>query len=219
MKRAAACLLIALTSAGAPALAQAAGDPVDKLRACSSLTESEKAKCLGRLPHEIAPEPARSRAVSGSESSATPDSWIFSETTSPIDYSPVVVASAMASGAPDGSGMKLSIACRGGNTSLMLIAPGVLPAGEAYTVSYIVDGGSPATLAAAAAPFGTGMALGVDVVRFLVLLPAQGEIVFRIIGRQGGKLEGRYSLAGLRTTRERMAVSCKWPIKAETTRK
>ena len=63
------------------------------------------------------------------------------------------------------------------------------------------------------------MALGGDVVRLLVLLPAQGEIVFRIVGRQGGKLEGRYSLAGLKTTRERMAVSCKWPIKPETTRK
>ena len=219
MKRAAACLLIALTSAGAPALAQAADDPVDRLRACSSLAESEKAKCLGRLPREIAPEPARSRAVSGSEGTAILDSWIFSETTSPIDYSPVVIASVMASGAPDGSGMKLSIACRGGNTSLVLVSPSALPAGESYTVSYIVDGGSPTTLAAAAAPFGTGMALGVDVVRFLVLLPAQGEIVFRIIGRQGGKLEGRYSLAGLKTTRERMAVSCKWPIKPETMRK
>ena len=219
MKRAAACLLIALSSAGAPALAQAAGDPVDKLRACSSLTESEKAKCLGRLPREIAPEPARSRAVSGSEGTAILDSWIFSETTSPIDYSPVVVATATARVASNGSVMKLSIACRGGNTSMVLIAPGALPAGESYTVSYIVDGGSPTTLAAAAAPFGTGMALGVDVVRFLVLLPAQGEIVFRIVGRQGGKLEGRYSLAGLKTTRERMAVSCKWPIKPETMRK
>ena len=48
--------------------------------------------------------------------------------------------------------MKLSIACRGGNTSLVLIAPGALPAGEGYAVSYAVDGGSPTTLAAAAAP-------------------------------------------------------------------
>ena len=115
--------------------------------------------------------------------------------------------------------MKLSIACRGGNTSLVLIAPGALPAGESYTVSYTVDGGSPTTLAAAAAPSRDGHGPRGDVVRFLVLLPAQGEIVFRIVGRQGGTLEGRYSLAGLKTTRERMAVSCKWPIKPETTRK
>ena len=115
--------------------------------------------------------------------------------------------------------MKLSIACRSGNTSLVLSGPGVLPAGEGYTVSYAIDGGLPTTLAAAAAPSGTGMVLGGDVVRLLVSLPAQGEIAFRIVGRQGVMLEGRYSLAGLRTTRERMAVSCKWPIKPDTTRK
>jgi hypothetical protein len=115
--------------------------------------------------------------------------------------------------------MKLSIACRGGNTSLALTVPGVLPAGERYTVSYAVDGGAPTTLAAATAPFGTGVTLGADVVRLLVSLPAQGEIAFRIVGRQGGTSEGRYSLAGLKTTRERMAVSCKWPIKPDTTRK
>ena len=197
MKSAAACLLVALAVRGASAMAQAAGDPMAK----------------------SGPEPARPRSASGSEGTATPENWVVSETTSPIDYSPVVIAIATARSAPDGSGMKLSIACRGGNTSLVLVSPGALPAGESYTVSYIVDGGSPTTLAAAAAPFGTGMALGVDVVRFLVLLPAQGEIVFRIVGRQGGKLEGRYSLAGLKTTRERMAVSCKWPIKPETMRK
>jgi hypothetical protein len=219
MKPAAACLLIALASVSTPAMAQAAGDPLDKLRACSGLTDAEKAKCLDRYAREIAPESARPRTAAGSEGTATLDSWIFSETTSPIDYSPVVVASAIAGGAQDGSGMKLSIACRGGNKSLALTGPGVLPAGESYTVSYAVDGGPPTTLTAAATPSGTGMAVGGDVVRLLASLPAQGEIAFRIAGRQGGKLEGRYSLAGLKTTRERMAVSCKWPIKPDTTQK
>jgi len=144
---------------------------------------------------------------------------MFSETTSPLDYSPVVIASATARGAPDGSGLKLLIACRGGNTSLTLTAPGGLPAGDRYTVSYTVDGGSPTMLPAAAVPFGTGVAIGADVVRLLISLPAQGEIAFRILGGQGGTWEGRYSLAGLKTTRERMAVSCKWPIKPDTTRK
>ena len=219
MKSAAACLLVALALGGASAMAQAAGDPMDRLRACSSLAHAEKMKCLDLLSREIAPEPARPRTASGSEGTATPESWVVSETTSPIDYSPVVIATATARGAPDGSGMKLSIACRGGNTSLVLGGPGALPAGEGYAVSYAVDGGSPTTLAAAAAPSGTGMALGGDVVRFLVSLPAQGEIAFRIVGRQGVTLEGRYSLAGLKTTRERMAVSCRWPLKPDTPRK
>lgn len=219
MKPVAACLTVALALAGPSAMAQAAGDPMDRLRACSTLADAERTKCLERLSREIAPEPARPRTTSGSEGTASPDSWIVSETTSPLDYSPVVIASATARGAPDGSGMKLSIACRGGNTSLVLGGPGSLPAGEAYAVSYAVDGGSPTTLAAAAAASGTGMAMVGDVVRLLVSLPAQGEIAFRMVGRQSVTLEGRYSLAGLRTVRERMAVPCKWPIKPDAPRK
>jgi hypothetical protein len=219
MKPAAACFLFALASAGAPVMAQGAGDPVDKPRACSSLTDAERAKCLDKLSREIAPGFAGPQTTSGSGSTATPDIWIFSETTSPIDYSPVAIASTITSDPPNGSGLKLSIACRGGNTSLALIATRILPASESYTAFYAVDGGTPTTLAVAAAPFGTGMTLVADVVRLLVSLPTQGEIAFRIVGRQGGTWEGRYSLAGLKTTRERMAVSCKWPVKPDTTRK
>ena len=99
MKSAAACLPVAFALACASAMAQAAGDPMDKLRACSDLPGAERTKCLDRLSREIAPEAARPRTASGSEGTATLDSWIFSETTSPIDYSPVVIASATASGA------------------------------------------------------------------------------------------------------------------------
>lgn len=219
MKPAGACLLVALALVDAPAMAQGAGDPVGKLQACSSLTGAERARCLDKLSRENAPESARPPTAAGSESTTTLDSWVYSETASPIDYSPVVIAFATADGAPDGSGMKLSIACRGGNTSLALTAPGVLPTGEPYIVSYAVDAGPPTTLAATAAPFGTGLVLAVDVIRLLVSLPAQGKVAFRIAGRRGGTLEGRYSLAGLKTIRERMAVACKWPVNPDTTQK
>lgn len=219
MRPAAACLLVTLALAGASAMAQAAGDPMDKLRACSTLSHAERMKCLDALSREITAEPTRPPTASGSEGVVTPENWVVSETTSPLDYSPVVIATATARAAPDGAGMKLSIACRGGTTSLVLNAPGALPAGDGYVVSYAVDGSSPTTLAAAASASGTGMVVTGDVVRLLASLPAQGEVAFRIAGRQGAALEGRYSLAGLKATRERMAVSCKWPIKPDTPRK
>jgi hypothetical protein len=219
MKSATAGLLVALALVDASAMAQATGDPMDRLRTCSTLSQAERMKCLDLLSREIGPEPARLRPASGSEGTATPENWVVSETTSPIDYSPVVVATATARVASDGSVMKLSIACRGGTTSLMLGGPSALPAGDGYALSYAVDGGSPTTLAAVAAPSGTGMALGGDVVHFLVSLPPQGEIAFRIVGRHDVTLEGRYSLAGLKITCERMAVSCRWPRKPDAPRK
>jgi hypothetical protein len=222
MKSAAACLLVALALWGASAMAPAAGDPMDRLRTCSTLSHAERMKCLDLFSREIGPESARPRSASGSEGTATPENWVVSETTSPIDYSPVVIATATARGAPDDSGMKLSIACRGGTTSLVLGGPSAaLPVGDRYAVSYAVDGGSPTTVVATAAPSGTGMAIGGDVVHLLVSLPPQGEIAFRIVivGHQDVTLEGRYSLAGLKTTRERMAFSCGWPRKSDTLRK
>lgn len=209
MKSAVACLLAALALGRAPAMAQAAGDAVERLRTCSTLSDVERTKCLDLL----------SREASSSEGTARIESWVVSETTSPLDYSPVVVATATASGAPDGLGMKLSIACRGGTTSFVLGSPRALPAGDVNAVSFAIDGGSPKPLAAAAAPSGTGMALTGDVVGFLLSLPAQGEIAFRIGGRQDATLEGRYSLAGLAITRERLAISCRWPTRPDTPRK
>jgi hypothetical protein len=217
MKSATAGLLVALALADASAMAQAAGDPMDRLRTCSTLSQAERIKCLDLLSREIGPEAARPRPASGSEGTATPETWIISETTSPIDYSPVVIATATARVASDGLVMKLSIACRGGTTSLVLGGPSALPLGDGYALSYAVDEESPATLAAVVAPSRTGMALGGDVVHFLVSL--QGEIAFRIVGRHDVTLEGRYSLAGLKITRERMAVSCRWPRKPDAPRK
>jgi hypothetical protein len=150
---------------------------------------------------------------------ATPESWVFSETTSPIDYSPVVIATATGRGAADGAGMKLSIACRGGTTTFVLGGPTTLPAGAGYAVSYAVDGQAPTTIVATVAPSGTGMVLGGDVVRFLMSLPPEGEIAFRIGGRLTSTLEGRYSLADLKATRQRMAVPCRWPLAQDAPRK
>lgn len=216
MKAVAACLLVVLAASAAPAIAQPAGDPIDRLRACSSLPDAERLKCLDKLSREVAPASAQPPAASGA-STAISESWIFSETTSPIDYSPVVVATGTANGAPDGAGMKLSIACRGGTMSVALAGPGIVAPGDTYIVSYAVDGGPPTALAVA--PSATGIALAGDAVRLLFALPAQGDLAFRVLGRQGGASEGHYSLAGLKATRERMAVSCKGAAKPDTIRK
>jgi len=192
---------------------------MDRLRTCSTLSHAERVTCLDRLSRELAPEFARPRTSSGSADTATQDNWIVSETTSPIDYSLLVIASATARSRPDAPGMKLSIACRGGATSLLLGGPGGLPTGDGYVVSYAVDKGSPTALVATTAPSGTGMAIGGDVIRLLMSLPPVGEIAFRIVSRQNVMLEGRYSLASLKSTRERMAVSCRWPLTPDAPRK
>jgi hypothetical protein len=212
MKIAATCVALAFGLAGAGALAQDAADAMEKLRACSLLARAERLGCLDKLSHDVSPPP-RPAASSTSAVAAAADNWIVSETTSPLDYTPVAIATASSRAGPDGA-MQLSIQCRGGRTDLVIGHPSLTLRAEDYVVSYAVNDSQPAVVAAGTAASGTGVALRGDVVRLLASLPDRGDIAFRVANRQGATLEGRYALAGLKTLLARLAVPCKWPAAA-----
>ena len=196
------------------ALAQGAGDAMEKLRACSQLAQAERLDCLEKLSRDIAPAPPPRPAASPAPAMVpAADNWIVSETTSPIDYTPVAVATATASGGgPDGVTLQLSIECRGGRTDLLIAGPALTRRGEDYVLSYSVNDGQPVVVAAGTPASGAGIAIRGDVVRLLASLPDRGDIAFRVTARQGGAtLEGRYALAGLKAVLDRLAAPCKWP--------
>ncbi len=212
MRIATICLASTLGLASAGALAQGAGDSMDKLRACSLLAQAERLECLERLSRDIGPPPPpRPAALPALGVAPAADNWIVSETTSPLDYTPVAIATASSSGGPDGAAIQLSIQCRGGRTDLVIGGPALTRRGEDYVVSYSVNGGQPVVVAAGTPASGTGVAVKGDVVRLLGSLPERGDIAFRVTARQGPTLEGRYALAGLKIVLHRLAVSCKWP--------
>jgi hypothetical protein len=212
MKIAATCVAFAFGLAGAGALAQDAVDAMEKFRACSLLAPTERLDCLDKLSHDISPP--RPAASSTSAVAAAADNWIVSETTSPLDYTPVAIATASSRAGPDGATLQFSIQCRGGRTDLVISDPALTLRAEDYVVSYAVNDSQPAVVAAGTAASGTGVALRGDVVRLLASLPDRGDIAFRVANRQGATLEGRYALAGLKTLLARLAVPCKWPAAA-----
>ena len=108
------------------------------------------------------------------------DNWIVSETTSPLDYTPVAIATASSSGGPDGATLQLSIQCRGGRTDLVIGGPALTRRVEDYVVSYGVNDGQPVVVAVGAPASGTGVAIKGDVVRLLASLPDRGEVFFRV---------------------------------------
>jgi hypothetical protein len=218
MRIATICLSVPFGLASAGTLAQGAGDTMEKLRACLLLVEAERPECLEKVSREIAPpsppRPASPAPGSASAADNRPDNWIVSETTSPLDYTPVAIATASSGGGPDGSAMQLSIQCRGGRTDLVIGGPALSRRAEDYGVSYAVDDGQPVVVAAGSPASGTGVAVRGDVVRLLASLPDRGEIAFRVSPPQGAALEGRYALAGLKIVLGRLAVPCKWPAAA-----
>jgi len=194
-------LSVAFEVASRIAFAQGAADPMVHLRACSLMEHAERLECLDRLSREIAPpdRPVRSG-----------DNWIISETTSPVNYTPIVTATALSRGGADGPPMQLAIRCRGGRTELAVSGPAV-SGGGIDAISYRINDGQPVQLAAGVPSFGTGAAFPGDVVRLLQSLPEEGHIAIRMSNRSGVAQDGHFLLGGLKTVREKLAAACKWP--------
>ena len=137
--------------------------------------------------------------------------WIVSETTSPVDYKPIITASTYTRGGSNGSAMQLSIQCRGSGTELLVSGPAVSRSSAEYAISYRINAGQPVQLAAGSPSSRTGAAFTGDVVRLLQSLPEDGELVVLLSTRTGATQEGYFLLGGLKMVREKLAIPCKWP--------
>lgn len=210
MKTAAICLSVSIGVASQGTLAQDAGDAVEKLRACSQLQPADRLECLQKLSRDLAPPPTVTS--SAPDDAGAGENWTVSETTSPVDYTPITVATASSAPASGGAAMQLSIQCRGGRTDLVIDGPALTRRGEDYAVSYAVNGGQAVSIGGGAPASGSGIALKGDVVPLLASLPDRGTVMFRVAGRQDPALEGRYSLPALKIVLDRLAGPCKWPF-------
>ncbi|MBV8409910.1 MAG: hypothetical protein JOY64_19945 [Alphaproteobacteria bacterium] len=207
--------------ASGEALAQGGDDPIERLRACGQLPPTARLECLDKLSRDVGPSPSPGAAPSSNAPTEVPpaaNDWTVSETTSPLDYTPVATATASYIGGSGGVALQLSIQCRGGRTELAISAPTLKLRPEDYVVSYVVNNGGPVVVGTGMPSSGIGLAVRVDVVRLLVSLPERGELAFRVNPRQGAALEGRYALPGLKLVRDRLAASCGWPITAAPAR-
>jgi hypothetical protein len=160
-------------------------------------------ECLDKLSRAVAPSIRNAPKANG---------WIFSETTSPVDYSPIATAMTASHDGLVGSEIKLLIRCRGGRTELSLSGPGISGRGDDYMVSYRVYNDEPVQVAAAASAYGPGIAIVGDVVRLLQSLPDNVNFVVHLSSRVGAAHNATFSLAGLDAVRTKMAGFCKWPV-------
>jgi hypothetical protein len=197
MKRVA-ILLIALGGTGGIALAQ---DPMTQLRSCLQKEHAERLGCLNKLTRTIAPQ----------HRLASEDDWIVSQTTSPIDYSPIATATTSSRSGTGESVMQLSIRCRGGRTELALAGPGIARGGGDDAISYRINDNPAVQVASAVPAFGPGVAFAGDIVRLVLSLPDSGDLIVLLSPRGGAAHDATFSLAGLDAARAKMAAACKWP--------
>lgn len=164
-------------------------------------------------PLPVPPSVADTPAATATPMPARPaGKWVLSETRSPVDYSPVAIATASADTATNGV-LQLSIQCRGGRTEMVIRSAPTMRRAEDHIVSYTINDAPPVPVTIGLSSSGSGIALKGDVVGFLMSLPAEGTIAFRVADRQGGSFEGKYDLPGLKVLVARMAAPCAWPRK------
>jgi len=184
---------------------QVAATPVPSPAAAPAPAPPPAAKPAAPPPAAAIPPP-----TPGPTAAPTAGKWIISETRSPIDYSPVAIATASSSVGSDGV-LQLSIQCRGGRSEMVIRNAPLMRRAEDHVVSYVVNDSAPVTVTSGLSSSGSGIALKGDVPGFLRALPAEGAIVFRVVDRQGGTLEGRYDLPGIKAMVARLTGPCKWP--------
>jgi hypothetical protein len=177
-------------------------DPAAQLRDCIAMERAEGPECPGKTSQPIAAE--RQAASPG-------NNWIVSQTTSPVDYSPLITATTTSDDGAAEAAMKLSIRCRGGRTELVVAGPGISGRGGDYAISYRVNDGQQVQAAAALSASGAGLAFRGDVIGLLQSLPDVGSFSVHLIPRTGGALDGTFSLRGWEAVRAKMTVACKWP--------
>jgi len=194
---------IALTSG--IAWTQGAEDPAAQLHDCTPMERAERLECPDKASRPIAP---------AHQAASKADNWIVSQTTSPVDYSPVATATTSSHDGAAESAMKLSIRCRRGRTELVVAGSGISGRGD-YAIFYRINDGQQVQIAAAPPAFGAGIAFGGDVVRLLQSLPDAGSLSVHLAPRTGTAVDGTFSLGGWESVRAKMIAACKWSHPAE----
>ena len=196
-------LAVTLLSSLSQAVCAQSGDAVDRLKACSQFEGMERLKCVDELLQEMAPDAVQSQGPK----------WIISETTSPVDYKPQIVALETARPSSQDAPSSLAIHCRAQRTELIISTTGSWKQATdgVVKVVYRINQELPIEQRWKAAETGRSFAFQGDVVRFLRSMPDSGQILVKVYAGKAPPYESTFKLVGLDPVRRKIAAACNWP--------
>ncbi len=179
---------------------------------CLQKARTAQLECLQRVP------PERSAAsiispVSPNQTATTTDLWVISETTSPVDYSPLITAMIRSSSTDKDAPKTLAIRCLGRRTEIVVRTEGNWRASSAsdIQVAHQINDQPLVKLTWTASADGNTANYKKDSVGFLRSLPEGARLKISVLDASGRGHEATFELAGLDAVRGRIAASCKWP--------
>jgi hypothetical protein len=138
--------------------------------------------------------------------------WVVSETTSPVDYSPLVTAVIHSTSSVKDAPNTLAVRCRGSRTELLLRTEGTWRASHAseVQVDYQINDQPFVRLQWTASADGKAATYKDDAIGLLRSLPEGARLKISVLDRPGPGHEATFQLAGLDAVRKKIAVACKW---------
>jgi hypothetical protein len=138
--------------------------------------------------------------------------WIVSETTSPVDYGPLITAVIRSTTSLQGAPNTLAIRCRGLRTEVLLRTEGTWRESRSskVQVEYQINDQPLVRLQWITSTDGKTASNRDDAVGFLQSLPEGARLKINVLDGPGLGHEATFQLAGLDAVREKIAVACKW---------
>jgi hypothetical protein len=143
--------------------------------------------------------------------------WVVSETTSPVDYSPLITAVIHSTSSVKDAPNTLAVRCRGLRTELLLRTEGVWRALRAseVQVDYQINDQPFVRLQWTVSADGKTASYKDDAVELLRSLPEGARLKISVFDRQGLGQEATFQLTGLDSVRKKIGLACKWPSTAD----
>jgi hypothetical protein len=144
--------------------------------------------------------------------------WLVSETTSPVDFTPLLTAMTRLPSSMKHAPNMLAIRCRGGRTELLVRTGGTWRVSRAREVQieYQINDQPSVRLAWAASADGKTAIYKDDPVGLLRSLPEAARLKINMLDEPDPNHEATFPLAGLDAVRGKIAAACQWPPVANT---
>ena len=138
--------------------------------------------------------------------------WVVSETTSPVDYAPLITAAICLPFSVKHAPNILAIRCRGRRTELLVRTEGTWRASRAgeIQVEYQINDLPVVKLSWTASADRKTAIYQDDPVGLLQSLPEGGRLKINVLDAPDPSHEATFQLAGLNAVRDKIAAACKW---------
>src|SRR3954469_3635872 len=136
--------------------------------------------------------------------------WLVSETTSPVDYSPLVTALIRSTSPVKDAPTTLAVRCRGKHIELLARTDGnwTTSRGNKVRVDYQINDEPAVRLAWIASADGKSASYKGDAAGFLQSLPEGAQLKINVFDGPGASHEATFQLTGLDTVRNKIALAC-----------